>query len=86
MGTVYLARQPRLPRSVALKLVNREVSADPEVRRRVCDPLGWIGVRLDPERNERGETRISADGVPLPVYVIPTDEERLIARETLALL
>ena len=58
----------------------------PEVRRRVCDPLGWIGVRLDPERNERGETRISADGVPLPVYVIPTDEERLIARETLALL
>lgn len=34
MGTVYLARHPRLPRSVALKLLNREVSTDPEVARR----------------------------------------------------
>ncbi|WP_324189449.1 serine/threonine-protein kinase [Nocardia otitidiscaviarum] len=34
MGTVYLARHPRLPRKVALKLLNREVSADQEVRRR----------------------------------------------------
>ncbi|WP_330253510.1 serine/threonine protein kinase [Nocardia sp. NBC_00565] len=34
MGTVYLARHPRLPRSVALKLLNREVSADEELRRR----------------------------------------------------
>ncbi|WP_306362680.1 serine/threonine-protein kinase, partial [Nocardia sp. CC227C] len=34
MGTVYLARHPRLPRKVALKLLNREVSADEEVRRR----------------------------------------------------
>lgn len=34
MGTVYLARHPRLPRSVALKLLNREVSADAELVRR----------------------------------------------------
>ncbi|MFI5718036.1 serine/threonine-protein kinase [Nocardia sp. NPDC051750] len=34
MGTVYLARHPRLPRSVALKLLNREVSTDPELARR----------------------------------------------------
>ncbi|WP_238846925.1 serine/threonine-protein kinase [Nocardia arthritidis] len=34
MGTVYLARHPRLPRMVALKLLNREVSADPEIRAR----------------------------------------------------
>lgn len=34
MGTVYLAAHPRLPRSVALKLLNREVGADPELRRR----------------------------------------------------
>ncbi|MEU1983405.1 bifunctional serine/threonine protein kinase/MFS transporter [Nocardia sp. NPDC019395] len=34
MGTVYLARHPRLPRSVALKLLNREVSTDPELTRR----------------------------------------------------
>ncbi|TLG08811.1 serine/threonine protein kinase [Nocardia cyriacigeorgica] len=34
MGTVYLARHPRLPRSVALKLLNRAVSDDPELVRR----------------------------------------------------
>ncbi|NUP26643.1 MAG: serine/threonine protein kinase, partial [Nocardia sp.] len=34
MGTVYLARHPRLPRSVALKLLNREVSRDAELTRR----------------------------------------------------
>ncbi|WP_280457174.1 serine/threonine-protein kinase [Nocardia carnea] len=34
MGTVYLARHPRLPRSVALKLLNRELSTDPELVRR----------------------------------------------------
>ncbi|WP_433492319.1 serine/threonine-protein kinase [Nocardia grenadensis] len=34
MGTVYLARHPRLPRSVALKLLNREVSTDIELTRR----------------------------------------------------
>ncbi|WP_328392476.1 protein kinase domain-containing protein [Nocardia sp. NBC_00416] len=34
MGTVYLARHPRLPRSVALKLLNREVSTDTELTRR----------------------------------------------------
>ena len=34
MGTVYLARHPRLPRNVALKLLNREVSTDFELARR----------------------------------------------------
>ncbi|MCX0274624.1 serine/threonine protein kinase [Nocardia zapadnayensis] len=34
MGTVYLAQHPRLPRQVALKLLNREVSTDPELVRR----------------------------------------------------
>ncbi|MEV0028093.1 serine/threonine-protein kinase [Nocardia sp. NPDC050793] len=34
MGTVYLARHPRLPRSVALKLLNQQVSTDPELARR----------------------------------------------------
>ncbi|MFI9509826.1 protein kinase [Nocardia sp. NPDC052566] len=34
MGTVYVARHPRLPRLVAVKLINRDASADPEVRRR----------------------------------------------------
>jgi acetate kinase len=58
----------------------------PEIRRRVCEPLAWAGVRLDPERNGRNDLLITADGASLPVYVIPTDEERLIAAETVALL
>jgi acetate kinase len=57
-----------------------------EIRRRVCEPMGWVGLRLDPERNGRSELRVSADGSPLGAYVIPTDEERLIARETVAFL
>ena len=57
-----------------------------EVRRRTCEPLGWAGLRLDSERNARHALRISADGSPLAAYAIPTDEEGLIARETVALL
>ena len=57
-----------------------------EVRRRVCEPLAWAGLQLDSERNARNELRISADGSPLAAYAIPTDEERLIARETMLLL
>jgi acetate kinase len=57
-----------------------------EIRRRVCEPMGWAGLRLDPERNGRSELRISADGSPLGAYAIPTDEEGLIAREAVALL
>jgi acetate kinase len=40
----------------------------------------------DPERNDRNEVRVSADGSALGAYAIPTDEERLIARETAALM
>jgi acetate kinase len=58
----------------------------PEIRRRVCEPLRWAGLHLDSERNGRSELRVSADGSPLGAYAIVTDEERLIARETVALL
>jgi acetate kinase len=57
-----------------------------EIRRRVCEPLGWAGLRLDAGRNERNETRISTDGSPLAAYVIPTEEEAAIAREAVLLL
>lgn len=46
MGTVYLARHPRLPRRVALKLLNREVSVDTEIRRRF-EQEGDVVARLD---------------------------------------
>ncbi|MCS7079411.1 MAG: acetate kinase [Chloracidobacterium sp.] len=57
-----------------------------EVRARICDGLDWFGLVLDPARNHecvnRREGLISQDGARLAVYVIPTDEELLIARDT----
>lgn len=58
----------------------------PEIRRRVCERFGWAGLTLDLERNQRNDIRLSADGSTLAAYAIPTDEERLIARETLKLM
>jgi acetate kinase len=58
----------------------------PEIRARVCEGLGWMGIELDQERNEahtnRREGVVSRDGSRAAVYVIPTDEELLIARDT----
>ena len=62
----------------------------PEVRRRVCDRLGWLGIELDPERNAAlapgTEGEVGVDGARVRIVVIPTDEERMIARETAAVL
>jgi acetate kinase len=55
----------------------------PDIRRRVCEGFDWAGLALDAERNGRNGPRISADGSRLAAYTIPTDEERIIARETL---
>ena len=55
------------------------------IRERICAGLEWAGLRLDPERNRLTvggrEGRISADGSTLEAWVIPTDEELLIARD-----
>jgi acetate kinase len=57
-----------------------------EVRARVCQGLEWVGVKLDAGRNRqtiKGQLgEITEDGSKLPVWVIPTDEELLIARDT----
>jgi acetate kinase len=57
-----------------------------EVRARVCEGLAWMGVELDASLNEQMHARregvISREGSRLAVYVIPTDEELLIARDT----
>jgi acetate kinase len=58
----------------------------PEIRRRVCEGFGWAGLTLDHERNRQNGPLISTDGSRVAAYVIPTDEERLIARETLILM
>ncbi|MGI8566683.1 MAG: acetate kinase [Pyrinomonadaceae bacterium] len=58
----------------------------PEIRARICDGLQWMGLELDDARNAEHaggrEGLISRDGARLAAYVIPTDEELLIARDT----
>ncbi len=50
------------------------------VRAEVCDTTGWMGVAVDPARNARNATVISPDGAAVPVLVVPTNEELVIAR------
>ena len=57
-----------------------------EVRARVCRDAAWLGVTLDDEANRRGGPRISPEGRSPSAWVIPTDEELMIARHTLRLL
>ena len=59
---------------------------DAMTRAGVVDGSRWIGAVLDSDRNSRGDVRISTDDSTVSVWVIPTDEERLIARYTAALL
>src|SRR5690606_16095143 len=58
----------------------------PEVRRRVLRGMEWLGLELDEEANERmvggAAGRISRAGGRLEAWVVPTDEELLIARDT----
>jgi acetate kinase len=56
-----------------------------EVRANICQGLEWAGLLLDEEVNRKTagtETRISREDARLAAYVIPTDEELLIARDT----
>ncbi|HEY6459882.1 MAG TPA: acetate/propionate family kinase [Polyangiaceae bacterium] len=57
-----------------------------EVRSAIARGLEHLGIRLDVERNARGDTLVSADGGPCTVRVIATDEERMLARHARALL
>ena len=59
-----------------------------EVRERIIRRLGALGIKLDPKANQvRGEVKIiSAKGSKIPVVVIPTNEELMIARDTVKVL
>ena len=57
-----------------------------EIRRRICAASEWLGIALDPEANARHGPRISTAGSQASVWVIPTNEELMIARHTAALL
>jgi acetate kinase len=56
------------------------------IRERICLDAQWLGVTLDKQSNAVGGPRISGEGSRVSAWVIPTDEESMIARHTLAAL
>jgi len=58
----------------------------PSMRARIARRLAWLGIELDPSANTAGGPLISRSDSRVTVYVVPTDEELMIARHTLGLL
>ncbi|MGH6913037.1 MAG: acetate/propionate family kinase, partial [Geminicoccales bacterium] len=58
----------------------------PDIRSRVCERAAWLGIELDARANQAGGPRITTSKSRIAVYAIPTDEELMIARHTLAVL
>ena len=57
----------------------------PAIRARICAEMSWLGIEVEDERNRSlsgGEGRIDREGSRVQLWVIPTDEELLIARDT----
>ena len=59
---------------------------NPEVRAGICAHSAWLGIDLEPEANRQGHPCISTPDSAVRVWVIPTNEELMIARHTLHLL
>ena len=58
----------------------------PSMRTRIVEKLAWLGAALDPAANAAGRISIAGRDGRIGLYVLPTDEEIMIARHTLALL
>ena len=58
----------------------------PEVRARVCRAAAWLGIELDAAANWRNGPRLTSERSRVPAWVIPTDEERMIAIHTRTLV
>jgi acetate kinase len=56
------------------------------IRWRICQDLGFLGIALDPVRNDAHVAIISREGGPVTVRVMPTNEELMIARHTAGVL
>jgi acetate kinase len=52
----------------------------PQIRSRICEKLAFLGLRIQPELNERNAPLISTDGSDVEVHAIKTDEQAMIAR------
>lgn len=58
----------------------------PEIRARVCQRLAWMGIQLDETANAENALTISRPGSRISVHVVPTNEEAVIAQQTLETL
>ena len=58
------------------------------IRESVCRNMQWAGIRIDGKRNEQvdGETRISSDESHVEIWVVPTNEEIVVARQSAELI
>jgi acetate kinase len=54
----------------------------PEVRKEVCNNLEYMGIKIDPEKNDKNEVSISSPDSKVSVFRIPTNEELVIALDT----
>jgi acetate kinase len=57
-----------------------------EIRRRICKSAAWLGAELDEEANDRKDEKISITASKVSLWIIPTNEELMIARHTGKLL
>ena len=58
----------------------------PNVRARIMDGLGWLGLRADEAANEVGRTQLHQDDSDIGAWIVPAQEERRIATEALKVL
>lgn len=58
----------------------------PDIRARIVKGLEWLGARIDHKNNEANAARVSAADSAVDVYVVPTDEEKVIAESTFRLV
>jgi len=56
------------------------------VRPRICRGLEWLGLRMDPDGNHRNGPRLHSDTSKVAAWVVPAEEEKMIAYDALALL
>lgn len=54
----------------------------PEIRRRVCEGVRWLGIDIDHAANQAGKTCLTAPASRVSAWMVPTDEDLMIARHT----
>jgi acetate kinase len=54
----------------------------PVIRKKICDYLSWLGMDIEPELNNTNQSKISSNNSKIEVYVIGTNEEKVIAQQT----